>query len=84
MGGLRVYQWLAVASVVGGAVLTTVDGAGPALRVYTPGGAVLLPGLLMGLVAAAAMGMDFPGSNRRFSRLAPAGAPPGDRGSGPT
>lgn len=67
--GLRLYQWLAVASAVAGAVLTSIPTAG------APGVSGLVqPALwgiavLFGLVTAFAMGVDFPDSSRRFSRL---------------
>lgn len=66
--GLRLYQWTAVISVVFGIVFTL-------FRVEIP---VLDPGLgwktflaafLGGIFLVFAMGVDFPNSNRRFSRL---------------
>ncbi|MBL0928276.1 MAG: prolipoprotein diacylglyceryl transferase [Phycisphaerales bacterium] len=72
---LRLYQWCAVGSVVLGACLTCVrsepvrwigwDGAGGFV-------AVMALALMTGVVHALAMGVDFPGSNRRFARLADA------------
>ncbi len=72
IGGLRIYQWLAVIALLAGAVLTAWPaGRGPA--------GLAAPDLRYGAAAAAmaaisffAMGVDFPGSNRRFSRLAAA------------
>ena len=69
VGGLRLYQWLAMLFVVVGAVLTTV-GATPA-----PPPAGLSPDLvpiLFGVAVATylAYGVDLPRSSRRFSRLA--------------
>ena len=66
--GLRLYQWLAIGFVVGGAALTAVAGAA-APQPQTPGAALwpVLAGVL--LVTYAAYGVDLPGSNRRFSRL---------------
>lgn len=67
-GGLRLYQWTAIASVAVGIVLTTWH--------ITP--AMVYPGLSLNTVIAAilggafvafAMGIDFPRSNARFSRL---------------
>jgi prolipoprotein diacylglyceryltransferase len=66
--GLRLYQWLAIACVIGGAALTAV--AGPAApRPRIPGATLwpVLAGVL--LMTYAAFGVDLPGSNRRFSRL---------------
>jgi protein-S-isoprenylcysteine O-methyltransferase Ste14 len=68
-GGLAIYQWLALLFVIGGAVATLVPTpAAPAV-----GGAVAAPlayALPFGLVVWLAMGVDFPESQRRFSRLA--------------
>ncbi len=77
VGGLRIYQWLAVASVCAGAAVTTLSRAPvPALHPATGLGTVL-GALLFGVLTAAAMGVDAPASNRRFSRLATGDA--GDR-----
>jgi phosphatidylglycerol:prolipoprotein diacylglycerol transferase len=66
--GFRLYQWLALAFVMGGAVLTTV-GATPApspglLDLRAPAIAIVAF-----LLSYASFGMDFPRSSRRFSRL---------------
>jgi protein-S-isoprenylcysteine O-methyltransferase Ste14 len=65
---LRLYQWVAIVTVVVGALLTTVP-AGPA---PTPQWAwePLLPAAAFGLLTTFALGVDFPNSNRRFARLA--------------
>ena len=68
LGGLRIYQWLSIAFVVGGAALTTVGGA-PA-PATAPLGATAVPVLLLiGAATHAAYGVDFPRANRRFARL---------------
>jgi len=68
--GLRFYQWLAIASLIAGAIVTTVPGA-PAPAVAVPGDwTTYLWITLFGLITGAAMGVDFPASNKRFSRLA--------------
>jgi prolipoprotein diacylglyceryltransferase len=68
IGGLRLYQWLSIAFVVGGAVLTTL-GQTPAPRA-TPFDPASLPiVLLVGVIHYVAYGLDLPGSNRRFARL---------------
>jgi protein-S-isoprenylcysteine O-methyltransferase Ste14 len=69
IAGLHVYHWLAVASVLAGIVVSGVHAAPPpAVAPITP---TLLPlAIAFGLVAGSAMGVDFPGSNRRYSRLA--------------
>ncbi|HMN95094.1 MAG TPA: prolipoprotein diacylglyceryl transferase [Phycisphaerales bacterium] len=68
IGGLRLYQWCAIASAIAGAGLTAVaaplEARPPELAAATIGAAAAL-GLLFGF----AMGVDFPGSTRRFSRL---------------
>jgi len=67
--GLRLYQWLAIAFVVCGAAMTAVGGP-PAAPADEPPG-VAVASILAGLMAVTycAFGVDFPGSNRRFSRL---------------
>jgi len=67
-GGLRLYQWFAVASTLLGAAITcaTSPAAPPAAGVTAP---VVLVALGVGLLHGLAMGVDFPRSNRRFSRL---------------
>jgi len=72
LSGLHIYQWLAIASVVMGAVCTTLPSASTSPPFSPP-----TTGLFIGAVALAAftgfaMGVDFPRSNRRFSRLGPA------------
>lgn len=66
--GLRLYQWIALAAIVTGAGLTTVSSAAPTGTWHPWWGALGL-GAALGAVVGAAMGVDFPGSNRRFSRL---------------
>jgi prolipoprotein diacylglyceryltransferase len=69
LGGLRLYQWMAIASAVGGAVLTAA-GPSPAVAVHAPGREVAGVALLAFVVTGAAMGVDLPASRRRLSRLA--------------
>lgn len=68
IGGLRLYQWLAIAFFVGGAALMAVSGpAAPtpqALDSSAPGALALVF-----LVTYVLYGVDVPGSKRRFSRL---------------
>lgn len=66
--GLRVYQWAAVASVVAGAVFMVIADRSAAPTPEFRWGAVG-PAVVFGLVVTAAMGVDLPESNRRFSRL---------------
>jgi prolipoprotein diacylglyceryltransferase len=67
--GLPIYQWNAVVSLAVGALLTCIDSGSLAVN---PGFGWHLPAaaLAFALIAAAAMGADFPASSRRFSRLA--------------
>ena len=69
VAGLHIYQWFAVGMLVAGLLVMMVDSRGaPAL-----GASALIPALGMGLVffvlCGFAMGVDFPESQRRFSRL---------------
>jgi hypothetical protein len=66
--GLRLYQWIALGSVLGGAVITTLPSASVSGRLQFSAVGVG-SALLLGLVAAVALGVDFPNSNRRYSRL---------------
>jgi prolipoprotein diacylglyceryltransferase len=67
--GLRLYQWAAVGSVAGGALMTALgDSAGAPAPL--PAWNTLLSASVFGVAVAFAMGVDFPNSNRRFSRLA--------------
>jgi len=68
IGGLRFYQWLTIGSVLAGAALTTV---GHTAGLPTPEfswKSIAVAGFF-GLCTWFALGVDFPGSNRRFSRL---------------
>jgi prolipoprotein diacylglyceryltransferase len=66
--GLRLYQWSAIVSVVLGALFTAFDNGevAPDLSFQWNG---VLPAAVFGLVVWCAMGLDFPNSTRRFSRL---------------
>jgi protein-S-isoprenylcysteine O-methyltransferase Ste14 len=66
--GLRLYQWLAIAFVVGGAAMTGLGARrAPDIAGFDP---AMIPALLVvGVVTYAAFGMDFPRSNRRLARL---------------
>jgi hypothetical protein len=72
LGGLHTYQWLAVGSLLAGIACTMLPPDHPGLRFEAPDGTLLWCALGMGLLTGFAMGVDFPGSNRRFSRLAAA------------
>ena len=70
IGGLRIYQWMAILSVVLGIVLTTIPGGHSPGPVIGLDARVLVGGILYGALVGFAMGVDFPGSARRFARLA--------------
>ncbi len=72
IGGLRIYQWLAIASVVAGMLCTTLPSESPVTGFVAPTAALWWVAIGLGLLSGAAMGVDFPKSNRRFSRLAAA------------
>lgn len=70
IGGLRIYQWLAMISVLVGVAFTTLPsaaslGLSPWIDVKIP-----IAALAFGAAAGFAMGFDFPRSSRRFARLA--------------
>jgi len=68
VGGLRLYQWLAIAFVVCGAAITTIPGqAAPPPHALASDAWV--PLALVLVVTYLAFGVDIPGSSRRFSRL---------------
>jgi len=68
IAGLRLYQWLAIAFAVGGAVLTTLGSTvAPSATAFDP--RVLPIALVVGAIYYVAYGADLPGSSRRFSRL---------------
>ncbi|MBX3386946.1 MAG: phosphatase PAP2 family protein [Phycisphaeraceae bacterium] len=67
--GLRLYQWLAVASVVSGAGVVSIPTGGVVWPMHFET-ITIVPAVFVGLVYAFAMGVDFPESARRFARLA--------------
>lgn len=66
---LKIYQWLAIGSLLFGILFSMIPFPTTYLSLYWEN-EFLLVSLLFGLLAAFAMGMDFPFSNKRFSRLA--------------
>ena len=68
IAGLRLYQWLTIAFVIGGAATMTLGpAAAPAVPPFDP---QLLPiAALVGAICYVAYGVDFPASSRRFARL---------------
>jgi len=68
LAGLRLYQWIAIGTVLGGAVITALarNGPAPAACFSWP---VLAIAAGFGVVSTLLLGMDAPESNRRFARL---------------
>lgn len=66
---LRLYQWLALLSVLCGVFITMLPAGGYLVAVRPVLSAVLPGALAGGLLTAFAMGMDFPEGKFRFSRL---------------
>jgi prolipoprotein diacylglyceryltransferase/membrane-associated phospholipid phosphatase/protein-S-isoprenylcysteine O-methyltransferase Ste14 len=67
--GLRLYQWIAILTIVLGTVSTTLGSTGQSGRPQFAWESVIA-GLAFGLFTWFALGVDFPNSNRRFARLA--------------
>lgn len=66
--GLRLYQWTAILSVIAGIIMTTIP-VKPVIISQSFDWEVIISALLGGLFTTFAMGVDFPYSNARFSRL---------------
>ena len=69
MAGLRLYQWAAVVSVLAGIIISCVPANIPALTPGITWQSLAWAGFMWVFVQFM-MGIDFPNSNRRFSRLA--------------
>ena len=68
VAGLRVYQWMAIVSVVAGAILTAVrTAAAPPVQLPTP--LSWIAAAIVGAITYVAYGVDFPRLDRRFARL---------------
>ena len=68
INGLRLYQWTAILSVIVGIIVTIIP-MEPVTITYTFGWEILVSALIGGLFTLFIMGVDFPCSNARFSRL---------------
>lgn len=66
--GLRLYQWIAILSVIIGIIMTVIP-TEQMVIISGFGWETLAAGVIGGLFACFAMGVDFPYSNKRFSRL---------------
>lgn len=75
VAGLHSYQWLAILSLVGGIICTTLAPVPGPSGFTRPNARLLWAALAMAAITGFAMGIDFPASNRRFSRLASADDP---------
>lgn len=67
--GLRFYQWTAIASVVAGIFISSIPTSQQLIFVPSVDLHILATTVFCGLAWAFAMGMDFPTSHFRFSRL---------------
>jgi protein-S-isoprenylcysteine O-methyltransferase Ste14 len=68
IGGLRLYQWIAILTVLAGAAMTAING--PVMPPISPlQVSSILLALGCGLAAWFVTGVDFPESMRRFARL---------------
>jgi hypothetical protein len=68
IAGLRLYQWAAIASILLGGVFSAIGDRTPAPYLEFQWSAIVVAAVF-GLFVSCAMGLDFPESNRRFSRL---------------
>lgn len=66
--GLHLYQWTAIVAVIVGILMTMIHIAPPVIHPGLDWESVFVA-LISGLFIFFAMGVDFPHSNRRFSRL---------------
>jgi hypothetical protein len=73
VGGLRLYQWFAILSVLIGIGCTLLPSAPASGGLPWPSLPLVGAALGLAFLATFAMGVDFPNSNRRYSRLADAG-----------
>lgn len=67
-GGLSLYQWLAIAGLLAGLITTALPAPAPSAFAWSFG--PLGYALPLGLLVWFSMGVDFPRSDRRLSRLA--------------
>jgi len=65
--GMRIYQWIAIISILFGAVMTTLSDI--KMTTFQLNMPALYWAIALGIFAVIAYGVDFPSSNRRFARL---------------
>ena len=68
-GGLKIYQWINILLLVIGSILTTIPSEPISLAGAGTNTMTWIIAVIFGLVSGAAMGVDFPDSNKRFTRL---------------
>jgi hypothetical protein len=68
VGGLRIYHWFSVGSVVFGILVSSIPGPQSTTHIAWRWGS-LLPALVGGLLSGIAMSVDLPASHKRFARL---------------
>jgi hypothetical protein len=68
IAGLRLYQWIAIVSVMAGATITAIANSSPAPAPRFTGTGIALASFFA-LLSALALGADAPESKRRFGRL---------------
>jgi protein-S-isoprenylcysteine O-methyltransferase Ste14 len=69
IAGLKLYQWMALLSLLAGIFITMMGHTPAAPEPHFNWGSVIAAGCF-GIFAGFALGVDFPNSNRRFARLA--------------
>jgi hypothetical protein len=72
VAGMAVYQWFAIVSLGGGMIVSVVPSLPRAGGFAMPTAGLVLGAFGIACLAGFAMGVDFPSSNARFSRLAEA------------
>ncbi len=68
LAGLRLYQWMAIIGIILGAIMTTIPWSASRIPVQF-NIETLVFAVLGGLLSTILTGIDFPRSNKRFSRL---------------
>jgi protein-S-isoprenylcysteine O-methyltransferase Ste14 len=68
-GGLKIYQWISIILLVAGSILTMIPSESIRLAEAGVDHLTWTFAAVFGLLAGMAMGVDFPDSNKRFTRL---------------